>query len=160
MLFAKVQYDEVIEFPVNERKLREALKNMSLPKEITDEHLQGTGYVVIGPWSSFDQPEETEDYVVRLDTPIKTENGWERTWKLQPVPEEHKPHRNRFKLKQIRAKRDVLLERADKLVTRYHREVRLGLPITFPIERIDAFMQALADITDAPDLFNITWPEL
>ena len=160
MLFAKVQYDEVIEFPVNERKLREALKNMSLPKEITDEHLKGTGYVVIGPWSSFDQPEETEDYEVRLDIPIKTENGWERTWKLQPVPETHKPHRRRFKLKQIRTKRDVLMERADKLVARYHREVRLGLPITFSIERIDAFMQALADVTDAEDLFNITWPEL
>ena len=160
MLFAKVQYDEVIEFPVNERRLREALKNMSLPKEITDEHLQGTGYVVIGPWSSFEQPEETEEYEVRLDTPVKTENGWERTWRLQPVPETHRPHRRRFKLKQIRAKRDVLMERGDKLIARYYREVRLGLPITFSIERIDTFMQALADITDSADLFNITWPEL
>ncbi|HAY88846.1 MAG TPA: hypothetical protein DCY51_05350 [Bacteroidetes bacterium] len=160
MLFAKVYYEEVIEFPVNERKLRETLSHMSLPKDITDEHLEGTGYVVIGPWSSFEQPEETETHVVRLDTPIKTDLGWERTWLLKEVPEDHKPHRRRFKLKQIRAKRDVLMERADKLVQRYNREVRLGLPITFSIERIDTYMQALADITSAENLYNITWPEL
>jgi hypothetical protein len=160
MLFAKVDNDEVIEFPVNERKLREALSHMSLPQEITDVHLEGTGYVVIGPWSSFEQPQETETHVVRLGTPVKTDLGWERTWILKEVPESHVPHRRRLKLQQIRTKRDALMERGDKLVARYHREVRMGLTPTYPIERIDAFMQALADITDVPDLYNITWPEL
>lgn len=160
MLYAKVEGDEVLEFPVNERRLREALKHMSLPKEITEESLEGTGYVIISPWSSFEQPQETETHVVRLGTPIKTDLGWEKTWILKEVPQSHIPHRNRFKLKQIRDRRDVLLKRADALVARYYRQVRLGEPITISIERLDTYMQALADITDSPNLYDITWPEL
>ena len=160
MLYAKVAGDKVLEFPVNERKLRESLKHMSLPAEIEDKHLEGTGYVIISPWSSFQQPEETETHVVRLGTPVKTDLGWEKTWIMKEVPEDHKPLRRQFKLKQIRARREVLMQRADALVSRYNREVRLDLPVSLPIERIDDYMKKLADITDSPDLFDITWPEL
>jgi hypothetical protein len=160
MLYAKVDGDSVLEFPVNERKLREALSDKSLPKEITDESLEGTGYVEIGPWSSFEQPQETSTHVVRLGTPVLTDLGWEKTWILKEVPESHRPQRTQFKLKQIRDRRNVLLQRADALVARYYREVRLGRPITISIERLDAYTQALADITNSEDIYNITWPEL
>lgn len=160
MLYAKVSGDEVLEFPVNERKLREVLSNKSLPKEITEESLQGTGYVIIGPWSSFQQPEESATHVVRLGDPIRTELGWEKTWILKEVPEHQMAARHNFKLKQVRDRRDVLFKRADTLVQRYYREVRLEQPVTLTIERLDTYMQALADITDSDDLYNITWPEL
>ena len=43
---------------------------------------------------------------------------------------------------------------------RYDRELRLGLTPTDDIQKLDLYMQALADITQQPDPFNITWPEL
>jgi hypothetical protein len=43
--------------------------------------------------------------------------------------------------------------------TRYHRQIRLGLPTTDSLENLDNYMQALADITNQEDLSNIIWPE-
>lgn len=161
MLFAKIENDDVVEYPINERQLRqEKLPNLSLPEELTDEALAGTGYVCVDVFSSLDLPPETETKTLALAKPLKTEAGWERTWVQIDVPEDRKVARKRFKLKEIRAKRDVLMARADKLVMRYHREVRLGLDITLPIERIDTYIKALADITDQENLWDVEWPVL
>lgn len=160
MLYAKIENDEVVEFPLNETALRKALSHTSLPKEITEESLEGTGYAYIGIWSSFEKPEESYTHSLALGMPVKTEHGWERTWTLREVPPEKLEPRRQHKLKEIRAKRDVLLARADKVLNRYWRQERLGLPITVPLEKIDIYMQELADVTDQPDLWNIVWPEL
>lgn len=159
MLYAKIENDEVVEFPIMEPNLRKALANTSLPKEITDASLAGTGYVRIDSFSSFEMPTETATQSVALGTPVKTENGWERTFILKDVPADKLEPRKNHKLKEIRAKRDVLLRRADNLVARYHREVRLNLPITIELSVIDAYMQQLADITENPDPFAIVFPD-
>lgn len=161
MLYAKIENGEVTEYPINERQLRqEKLPNLSLPQEITDESLEGTGWVCVDVFSSVDIPEETETHTLALSTPVLTEVGWERTWTQIPVAPENIEARKRFKLKEIRAKRDILMARADKLVMRYHRETRLGVPHVFELDRIDTYIQALADITNQDNLWNITWPEL
>ncbi len=55
-------------------------------------------------------------------------------------------------------------ERSDKLFEidwRFLRnlsEVRLGLTPTDDIAELDAFVQALRDITKQPDPYNVTWP--
>lgn len=160
MLYAKIENDEIVEFPVNETAIRKALSNTSLPQEITEESLEGTGYAYIGIWSSFEKPQESYTHSLVLGVPVKTEHGWERTWALREVPQEKLAPRKQHKLKEVRAKRDVLLARADKVLNRYFRQERLGLPVTIPLEKIDIYMQELADVTDQPDLWNIVWPEL
>lgn len=42
---------------------------------------------------------------------------------------------------------------------RYHRQVRLGLEPTDTLSELDAYMQALADITEQPDPDHIVWPD-
>ena len=162
MLYAKIENDEVVEFPINDRTLRvERLPNTSLPDVLTDEILQGTGYVCVSPFSSYLIPNDTPTQRPKLAYPVKNENGeWERTWELVDVPEDQLEPRRLMKLKEIRAKRDKLMARVDKLIMRYHRETRLGQEPTFSIERLDTYMKALADITNEPDLWNITWPSL
>lgn len=159
MLFAKIENDEVVEFPIMEPNLRKALPGTSLPAIITDASLAGTGYVCVDQFSSFEYPEETLTQSVGLGTPVKTENGWERTFVLKDVPEDRIEARKDHKLKEIRAKRGALLRQADAMVARYNREQRMGLPITIDITVLDAYMQELADITENPDPYSIVFPE-
>lgn len=161
MLYARIEDGEVVEYPINERQLRqEKLPNVSLPDELTDEILEGTGWVCVDVFSSVDFPPETETKTLALAKPVKTELGWERTWTQVDVPEEKREARKRFKLKEIRAKRDILMARADKLILRYMREERLGMDHVLPIERIDTYIQALADVTDQENLWDVEWPIL
>lgn len=160
MLFAKIENDQVVEFPIMEPNLRKALSNISLPTVITDASLAGTGYVCVDSFSSFEMPVETLTQSIALGTPVKTENGWERTFILKDVPADKIEPRRKHKLKEIRAKREVLLRKADALVARYHREVRMNLPITIELSVIDSYMQQLADITENPDPYSIQFPEM
>lgn len=61
-------------------------------------------------------------------------------------------------LVQIRIQRDKLMTDFEWRYTRYERQVRLGLNPTDDITAMDAYMQALADITTKEDLTNIVWP--
>lgn len=60
---------------------------------------------------------------------------------------------NRAKWEDIRAKRDILLSKSDILVTR---AVESGTDVN-PIRQ---YRQALRDITNQSDPFNIVWPSL
>jgi hypothetical protein len=62
-------------------------------------------------------------------------------------------------LKEIRIVRDEKMRDFEWRYTRYHRQIRLGLPTTDSLENLDNYMQALADITNQEDLSNIIWPE-
>jgi hypothetical protein len=59
----------------------------------------------------------------------------------------------------IRNTRDKLMQDFDWRYVRYEREVRLNLPTTDDIIKLDEYMQSLADITLQEDPFNIVWPE-
>lgn len=58
----------------------------------------------------------------------------------------------------IRQTRDELMSNFEWRYTRYDREVRLNVTPTDTIESLDAYMQALADITKQEDPFHIIWP--
>ena len=60
----------------------------------------------------------------------------------------------------IRLTRDQKMAEADWRYNRYARQVRLELTPTDDIAALDAYMQALADITSVEDPFTITWPTL
>ena len=83
MLFAKIDHDDtVLEWPVTEKQLRE---RMSLPEEITDATLDGTGYVIIPSLPSTDVPQQTSTHRLSMSqTLIKDANGkWARQYVLE-----------------------------------------------------------------------------
>jgi hypothetical protein len=63
-------------------------------------------------------------------------------------------------VKEIRQKRDRLIGDIVWRVQRYESEIRLGIPPTDDIQKLDEYIQSLRDITKDLDPFNITWPIL
>jgi|APGre2960657404_1045060.scaffolds.fasta_scaffold224802_1 hypothetical protein len=59
----------------------------------------------------------------------------------------------------IRGERDTRMSSFEWRYTRYDRQVRLGETPVDNLTLMDAYMQALADITTQTDPFNIIWPE-
>lgn len=58
----------------------------------------------------------------------------------------------------VRNTRDNLMKEMDWRYLRYAREVRLNLTATDDIQKLDNYMQQLADITKQSDPYNILWP--
>jgi hypothetical protein len=59
----------------------------------------------------------------------------------------------------VRQDRDHRMNTFEWRYTRYFRQQRLGItPTTDQIENLDSYMQALANITQQSDPFNIVWP--
>lgn len=83
---------------------------------------------------------------------------WTKVWQSEQLPDYQIQQIKQNKLDEIRIIRDELMSKFDWRYQRYNREARLGLPTSDSIEKLDEYMQALADITTTPDPFNITWP--
>jgi len=58
----------------------------------------------------------------------------------------------------LRSTRDQLIRLYEWKYVRHARETRLGLPTTDNLQELDAYFQALADITNRSDPNNVTWP--
>lgn len=79
----------------------------------------------------------------------------------EPTPEDialHQEIRTRDQWNLIRGERDTRMSDFEWRYTRYDRQVRLGETPIDDIALMDAYMQALADITIQTDPFNIIWP--
>lgn len=69
------------------------------------------------------------------------------------------------KMQRLRAERDRRILVADNRVSRYEREIRMGIDPTDDIAALDAYIQALADlpevvVTQVLDPLDPPWPEL
>jgi hypothetical protein len=60
----------------------------------------------------------------------------------------------------VRAARDSKIDDIEWRYNRFYRNERLSLPQVDSITALDAYMQALADITNQSDPYNIVWPSL
>lgn len=58
----------------------------------------------------------------------------------------------------IRSMRDELIKGFEWRYNRYNRQIRMGVETTDRIEDLDSYIQALADITNQSDPYNIHWP--
>lgn len=94
-----------------------------------------------------DKPETT-----RYEKARWTENGWIVT-PLDDIELE-----NEWRI--VRKTRDEMIRNVEWRIFRYQSEERLGLEHTDDIVELDNFMQALRDVTNQEDVFNIVWPEL
>jgi hypothetical protein len=79
----------------------------------------------------------------------------------EPSPEDiqlQQELRTRDQWNLIRGERDTKMKDFEWRYTRYDRQLRLGEPTVDDLTLMDAYMQALADITTQTDPFNIIWP--
>lgn len=160
MLFARISEDgSVLKWPVKESTVRQVLANVALPSILTNESLAGTGFVLVPPILIKDLPQETKDKKLQLSRDLVQVDGvWQRSYVLTEVPGYIFQKRLDRKWREVRAKRDQLMNDFDWRIQRHQREVRLGLTPTDDPASLDAYMVALADITKADDPFLIEWP--
>jgi hypothetical protein len=161
MLFAKIENDTVTKFPVSEKELRAELSSKVLPLLISQADLEGTGYVPVPPGIVEETPAQTKDKRLVLGGITKQPDGtWRRYYELEDVPADIAAGRLEGKWDEIRKKRNELMAAIDWRVARYNRQVRLNLTPTDNITVLDTYMQTLADITNQPDPYFITFPEI
>jgi hypothetical protein len=153
MLYARVNKDtdEVLEFPVTEKELRNALVNTTLPSVITEISLIGTDYVRVPPLTKAEiglQSTMTHS-VAPTGVAKDPETGeWVRQYTLLEVPQEAQLDRIAIRWKYIRERREAVLKDIDWRVLRNQREVALGLTPTDDLSELYTKAQELADLTD------------
>jgi hypothetical protein len=112
--------------------------------DTTDSVLESSGYI-----RAPDCPD-----IIKGQVALWNGTGW-------TVEEKTEIENQRLLAKQwanVRKTRDQLLRLYEWKYVRNSRETRLGLPTTDNLQELDAYMQALADITNCSDPNNITWP--
>jgi len=114
----------------------------------TDEEIADAGYIAVE-----NPPTLIENQSLSWDG-----NNWVVSTKTEQEILDDLEYQKTKKWQYIRETRDLEMENFEWRYTRYHREVRLGLTPTDDIVMLDTYMQALADITQQEDPFNIVWP--
>jgi hypothetical protein len=153
MLYARinVETNEVLEYPINEVKLRDRLVNTSLPRVITDFSLAGTQYVCIPP-VPFDtitlRPTETHQLETTSAYYDDETDTWTRVYELVEVRPIKRAIRTEFRWKELSKKRAAALSKLDAKIMRNLSETRQGLDTTENIEDLDTKAQELRDMTN------------
>ena len=162
MLYAKINpAGQVVQWPITEPELRRMFPNVALPRQITAEAVRGLDIVLVQPTSVPPTMQETKTHRVQMSRTLTQVDGvYVRSYELVPVPPTDIDGRVSKRWEKVRARRADLMDQFEWRIQRYHRQVRLGQTPTDNIAVLDAYMQALADITTQPDPFQITWPQV
>lgn len=138
---------------VRDVNLAQEFPNVSFPPNVPDDQLPA------GVKNCFIPPVPYNPYVQFYLSEPRLVNGiWTKVWESSQLPEYQIQQVRQNKFNEIRTIRDELMSKVDWRYQRYNRELRLGLETTDSIEVLDAYMQALADITTQQDPFNVSWP--
>jgi hypothetical protein len=117
------------------------------PLSFTPEEIADAGYVLAEPAPN-----------INPNTQNLTWNGTEWIVRDLTSVELNAILDNAFK--QVRQKRDKLINDVVWQIQRYESETRQGIAPTDSIVALDTYVQALRDITKQSDPFNIEWPIL
>lgn len=110
----------------------------------TDQEILDAGYVPVADPPAVDSTRESLLWI-------------DGQWVVHPITEEEaiaKAWNN------VRTIRNGSIQNLEWRVSRYLSQVRLGLDPVDDIAVLDAYAQALRDITKQTDVFNIVWPDL
>lgn len=160
MLFARLENNIPDEFPISENELRKRLSHMTLPETLSSADLASTDYCIIELPEVSSIPAPTKDMQLTISGVARSGSKWVREYALTAVDDDLKPIRLASKWKEVRKKRDALMNAFDWRILRHARQVRLGQTPDDDIAVLDAYMAALADITNAADPFLVQFPEV
>ncbi len=152
MTFMQIKISQDNEY-ISDVNLRAEFPNISFPNNPHDSDLPEN--IV----NCYIEPRPTSEYaIVELDIPRFENNQWFRGWKITPFNQNEILQIKQSTLNNVRGLRDQKMKDFDWRYLRYDRETRLGLPTTDDIQLLDQYMQALADITQQENPFNVQWP--
>ncbi|NDA09920.1 MAG: hypothetical protein EBZ53_03780 [Verrucomicrobia bacterium] len=118
------------------------------PSTFTTEEITSAGYVPVPEFPTITKFQKAE---------------WKNnTWFITDLDREKVLEEERqLLLHDINIARKNLIEQVEWRIFRHQSELRLGItPTEADVSHIDRYIQALRDITNQPDLSNITWPQL
>ena len=114
----------------------------------TAEELADAGYVAVGEYPSFDG-----------DTQKVTWDG--SSWQVVALTESEISAIQKELWDEVRHHRKIKMEEVEWRIFRNLSETRIGITTTTDdLGELDAYMQALRDITNSSDPSSITWPDV
>lgn len=156
MIYVKKLTDTTADIkPISEKELRAILSNTILPSIITNKDIEPLGYIAVDTTDIL--PSDSYTHRIDLISIDKIDGKWIRTYGLVEVPEYVRDRRLTNKWKAIRHIRDTKMKEYDWKVLRASRLSHISGDTSY-IDNAHSYMQALADITNQPDPFNIVWP--
>ena len=139
-------------YPITAQNFRFLFPQISFPGELTENDTLPFGYA---PYELAEKPEiGTFEKAVEV-APIKDEFGcWRQVWAVEPMTEQEVAVRTEQEWIAVRGNRNSQLERSDWTQLD-------DTPLTNTVKQQWAsYRQALRDITEQPDPFNIVWPAI
>jgi hypothetical protein len=118
------------------------------PSSFTEEEIADAGYVAVE-----DKPIAEENQLVNW-----IDGSWVIYTKTQEELDTEIANKLASQWSEIRNQRDMIMANFDWRYTRYEREIRLSLTPKDNLVALDVYMQALADVTNQEDPYNINWP--
>lgn len=149
-MFIQLEDGNPVGNAVTEDNFRLLFPNTSLPWPFVAEDVEPLGF---GLWDFSNQPElGVFEKAVEVD-PVKNEYGiWRQTWAVEPMTEEEVAARTQQEWIVVRGQRNMILARSDWT------QLPDAQLTSTEIENWASYRQALRDITNQSDPFNITWP--
>lgn len=151
-MFIQLEDGQPVGDPIIEENFRLLFPNTSLPWPFVAEDVEPLGF---GLWDFSNQPElGVFEKAVEVD-PVKNEYGiWRQTWAIEPMNEEEIAVRTEYEWNAVRAQRNFRLAMSDWTQLP-------DAPLTnTETANWGSYRQALRDITNQSDPFNIQWPVL
>jgi len=159
MLYALINSNNVIEYPLSIPLLKKRYKSTSFPFEFEEFDYTAFGVVKIEgvPQPSCDLERER----IIEKTPIKIQNEWKQQWVIEPLSPDEQQQILDGKANAIRAERDRKLAESDwRIIYETEKAATDGLGIQYPVAWSE-YRQALRDIPQQPGFpTNVTWPDL
>ena len=115
------------------------------PSSFTAEELADVGYVFAG-------------FAPEIDSKTQKVTWAGTTWVVSDKTAEDIQADQNVLWAEIRIQRDQLISEFEWRISRYLSETRQGMTTTDAIAELDAYMQALRDVTSQSDPANISWP--
>lgn len=145
MTYARIENDNVVEYPLYEGDIRLAHPNVSFAAEF----VAPDGYVVVHP-SDYPEIDHTKNVVE--GQPVKNGSTWMQNWVVSDASADEIADRVAAQWKTIRNLRNIKLSKSDWTQL-------ADAPLTADEKTEWAeYRQALRDITNQSDPFNIVWP--
>lgn len=148
MFYAKLENEAVKLYPYTLTDLRYSYPNTSFPESMTDDELKPFDVVPVEPT---EQP--AVDYTKNISRwAKKSEGGWVETWTVTDASQQEIDQRLKDQWHAIRQERDAKLYQCDWTQLP-------DVPLTAEQkQKWVAYRQALRDVTNQPNPFNIVWP--
>jgi hypothetical protein len=145
-MYLKLKNGVVSKFPYSVGELRSDNPQVSFPETPPDALLADYGVV---PYVGVPAPAITYKQNISEGTPVNTDGVWTQVWVVTDASAQEIAARTDAQWASVRSQRNGLLAESDWT----------QLPDA-PVDRVPwaTYRQALRDVTEQPDPFNIVWP--